>query len=348
MGSVRDLSPDSALRILSVREGLSTRAVARLLPGGVSNTVVLVEDGRRRIVLKQSLARLRVRDEWLADRSRIVREWEVMRALASVLPAGRIPSLLFLDERRFLYAMQAACEGTADWKSHLLAGELSAATARLAGATLGLMVRGTWRRPEFQERFGDSTAFDQLRTDPYYRTVAIRHPGLGRRVADWIEESSERRVAMVHGDWSPKNLLVGDGGLVCIDFECAHYGDPSYDAGFMLNHLILKSFNRPELAEGYLQLARVAFAWTLGMLPAKAMEWFEAASVRHLAFLMLARIDGKSPVEYLTAEADRDAVRQLALRLIETAPPTLEGVLARAAQALSWRTRRKLTRRRPS
>lgn len=340
MRSHSELSPDTALHMLAERERLSSGAVARLLPGGVSNTVVLVEDGARRIVLKQALARLRVEDEWLADRARIVREWEVMQALASVLPPGRIPGLLFLDAGRFLFAMQAVREGAADWKSRLLSGELSVATARLAGATLGLMVRGTWCRPAFRERFSDSTAFDQLRTDPYYRTIAARHPHLGRRLADWIEESSERRVAMVHGDWSPKNLLVGPGALVCIDFECAHFGDPSYDAAFMLNHLILKSFNRPELAGGYHQLARVSFAWTLGMLPASALEWFEAACLRHLAFLMLARIDGKSPAEYLTAETDRDAVRQLALGLIENPPPTLGAALALAARALSRRPRR--------
>ena len=334
MGGSFELTPDSARHILTQRGEVSGRAGAHLLPGGVSNTVVLVEDGPRRIVLKQALARLRVRDEWLADRSRVVREWEVMRALAPVLPAGRVPSLLFLDSRRFLYAMEAAPAGTADWKTRLLAGETNMATARQAGATLGLMARGTWRRPEFRERFSDAKAFDQLRTDPYYRTVAARHPRLRSSLADWIDVSSRRREAMVHGDWSPKNLLVGPEGILCIDFECAHYGDPSYDAGFMLNHLILKAFNRPELADRYLRLARVAFTWTLAMLPATALGWFEAASVRHLAFLMLARIDGKSPVEYLTDETDREAVRQLAFGLIESRAGTLQAAIGLSERAI--------------
>jgi aminoglycoside phosphotransferase (APT) family kinase protein len=196
------------------------------------------------------------------------------------------------------------------------------------------MARRTWRRTDFRERFSDATVFEQLRTDPYYRTVAVRHPRVAGRVADWIEESSRRRVAMVHGDWSPKNLLVGPRGLVCIDFECAHFGDPSYDAGFMLNHLILKSFRRPDLAGGYLRLARTAFAWTLGMLPADALDWYESATARHLAFLLLARIDGKSPAEYLRSESVRDAARRLALRLIDEAPCTLEDLLRSAEAAL--------------
>ena len=190
-----------------------------------------------------------------------------------------------------------------------------------------------------QEAFSDRTAFDQLRTDPYYRTVASRHPRVAGIVEDWITQSDRRQVAMVHGDWSPKNLLVREGALVCIDFECAHFGDPSYDAGFMMNHLILKAFLRPELAPTYLQLARVAFSWTLGMLPTRALDWYEDASIRHLALLMLARIDGKSPVEYLRTDDERDAVRRLALLLIENAPPTLEAALALTVQALARRCR---------
>ena len=329
-----ELDRRSALAILAERQSLSKRAAARPLGGGVSNNVVLVEDGQRRFVLKQSLPRLRVRDEWLADRSRIVREWESMRALGSVLPPGRLPELLFLDRPRFLYAMRAAARESCDWKTRLLAGELSPSTARLAGSTLGLMARRTWDCAEFRDRFSDATAFDQLRTDPYYRTVASRHPEVASAVADWIRRSGRRRIALVHGDWSPKNLLVGPGSLVCIDFECAHFGDPSYDAGFMLNHLTLKAFHRPELAAGYLRLARIAFAWTVGILPVAALRWYERSAMRHLAFLMLARVDGKSPVEYLRTNPVRDAVRQHALRLIADAPGSLNEVLARTEPAL--------------
>ena len=334
MAEPAELDVDTALGFLAGRVELSGPVTVRKLGGGVSNSVVLVEDAAQRVVLKQSLPRLRVREEWLAERTRIHREWEVIRALRDILPAGRLPALLFQDRRCFLYAMRAAPAGGADWRTRLLGGECSAATARIAGATLGLMVRGTWGRPEFRRPFSDRSAFDQLRTDPYYRTVAMRHPRLEGPVADLIAESSARQAAMVHGDWSPKNLLVCSGQLVCIDFECAHFGDPSYDAGFMLNHLVLKAFYRPSLAASYFRLARTAFCWTLAMLPGGALSWFEAASMRHLAFLMLARIDGKSPAEYLGSEAVRDAVRKLAMDLIDSRPATLDGTLARAGRSL--------------
>ena len=334
MAPPNELTAESALEILSGRVELSGRATARLLGGGVSNVVALVEDGAQRIVLKQSLPRLRVRDRWLADRGRIGREWAVMQALAAKLPRGRLPQLLFRDEGRFLYAMRAAPHGCVDWKTELLAGKCVPATARQAGATLGLMIRSTWEDRALRDRFSDRTAFDQLRTDPYYRTVAMRHPRLAGLVEDWIATSARRQVAMVHGDWSPKNLLVSAGGLVCIDFECAHFGDPSYDAGFLLNHLILKAFRRPELSASYLSLARVAMGWTLGMLPADVLEWFEASALRHLGFLMLARVDGKSPAEYLRTDAKRDAVRRFALELIRDPPSSVGEACRRARIAL--------------
>ena len=335
MAEPAELGVDTALGFLAGRVELAGPVAVRELGGGVSNRVVLVEDATQGIVLKQSLPQLRVRDEWLAERARIHREWEVMRALRGILPADRLPVLLFQDKRRFLYAMRAAPAGSSDWKSRLLAGECGPATARLAGATLGLIVRGTWERPEFRQPFSDRSAFNQLRTDPYYRTVAKRHPRLAGPVADWIAESSARRVALVHGDWSPKNLLVRPGQLVCIDFECAHFGDPSYDAAFMLNHLLLKAFHRPALAASYFHLARVTSCWTQGMLPREALAWFEASSMRHLAFLMLARIDGKSPVEYLRAETVRNAVRQLSMDLIDSRPATLEATLDLTERSLA-------------
>ncbi len=345
MAESLDLSPANAVAVLAERQRVERPAVATLLGGGVSNTVVLVEDTRQRTILKQSLPQLRVRDEWLADRSRIVREWESMVALGQVLPAGRLPKLLFHDPDRYLYAMRAAPHGHVDWKSRLLRGECSGATARLAGVTLGLMIRHTWALPTLRERFGDQRAFDQLRTDAYYRTVARRHPAVATAIHAWIEESSDRRIAMVHGDWSPKNLLVGDGALMCIDFECAHYGDPSYDAAFLLNHLILKAFHRPELASRYLRLARISWTWTLGPLPAEALSWFEAAVLRHLSMLLLARIDGKSPAEYLRQDRKRELVRQLGLGWIRRPPEsldaTLDAVAARATATLSRRSTRR-------
>lgn len=294
------------------------------LGGGVSNRVLLVESAGDRFVVKQSLDRLRVADEWLADRSRIFREAGILQDAARFLPAGAVPQVLWIDEPNFLFAMTAAPPAAKSWKTQLLAGEICFSTAATVGTLLGLWIRESWGNREFEQRYGDQTAFDQLRIDPYYRTVARRRPEVAARVGELIAESSARRVSLVHGDWSPKNFLVSGGTVTAIDFEVVHYGDPTFDAAFCINHFLLKCFRRPADAGALLELGRVFYTWLESLLPPAALALFEPATVRHLGCLMLARIDGKSPVEYIVEEELKEAVRRAATKIIRERPASLE------------------------
>lgn len=307
------------------------------LGGGVSNRVLLVESGGQRFVLKQSLGRLRVADDWRADRSRILREIAILREAQRILPRGSIPEVLWADEGNFLFAMSAAEPEAESWKEQLLAGRTEAETARRVGVLLGLLVRGSWRDAACEGRYGNQTAFDQLRIDPYYRTVAARQPEVAGRIGELIAESRAQRVSLVHGDWSPKNFLVRSGSVMVIDFEVVHYGDPSFDAAFCINHLLLKCFRRPELAAKYLELARVFYTWTAALLPAPALEWFEGATARHLGCLMLARVDGKSPAEYIREETLKEVVRGTARRMILERMARLEDCYGLVAEGAAGR-----------
>jgi hypothetical protein len=184
------------------------------------------------------------------------------------------------------------------------------------------MVRASWRSAEFEARFGDQSVFEALRTDPYYRTAAAAHPAVSGAVTALIDEMGERRLALVHGDWSPKNFLVAPGSLVAIDFEVIHFGDPAFDVAFVLNHLLLKSFHRPETRRGYARLARLLWQTYSAGLP-EPCPWMEAAVLRHLGALLLARVDGKSPAEYLKEAAARDTVRRAALEMIHNPPAAI-------------------------
>ncbi len=228
--------------------------------------------------------------------------------------------------------MEAFSPEARSWKDELLDGTLDCKRAEQAGNALGLTIRGTWRDTELERRFGDQTAFYQLRTDPYYRTIARRHPDIADAVTDWINEVEPLRLALTHGDWSPKNMVCEGGRLIFIDYECVHFGDPSYDAAFAINHLLLKAFRRPKQAAEIHGLARVFFEALLGLLPVEAMPRFEEAAMRHLAFLMLARIDGKSPVEYLRDQSLRQRVRHKAKEMIADSPKSLDEVLTRLSR----------------
>jgi 5-methylthioribose kinase len=297
------------------------------LGGGVSNTVLLAECPAERIVLKQSLGKLRVEQDWRSERSRIFRETAAMRMLGSLLPRGSVPSVLREDRENYILVMSAAPAEASMWKTLLFDGALSDSTAARIGTILGTIIARTWKSAVCEATFGDQTVFDQLRIDPYYRFTALRHPDLAKQFENLIATSSQRRVSLVHGDWSPKNFLIDGDKVMVIDFEVIHYGDPAFDAAFLLNHLLLKSYRLPQWRDGFHSLAR-EFWRTLTTLVPNECDWFEQATIEHLGCLLLARIDGKSPVEYIRREELKEFVRQTARRMITAPPRTIAEVFA--------------------
>ena len=287
--------------------------------------MVLVEAGAERFVLKQSLAKLRVEQDWYSDRGRIFRESAALQRLAMVLPDEAVPKVLFEDRANFLFAMAAAPAHARTWKEQLLRGDVSADITGQIGKILGTIIASTWRDRACEAEFGDQTVFDELRLDPYYRTAALRNPDIAESLHQLIAESSKRRVCLVHGDWSPKNFLVADGRVMVIDLEVIHYGDPAFDAAFLLNHLLLKSFYRQQWQSRYRSAAMAFWTALQVRLPAQA-DWFEAATIRHWGALLLARVDGKSPAEYITTGDLKAAVRRFARDLIVDPPRTIESV----------------------
>ena len=310
-----ELTAGNAAEYLAAR-GHSGTWTAHALGGGVSNTVLLLEDGARRWVLKQSLGQLRVENEWLADRKRIWRECDALRRLTAILPAGSVPGVVMEDREEFIFAMEAGPADAVDWKTQLLAGEATVETARRVGILLRQTIAATWHSAEWFDVFGDQTYFDQLRLDPYYRFTATKHPGLEEAFADRIHSCRREARALVHGDFSPKNLLVRDGHTVMlIDCEVVHFGDPGFDAGFLLNHLLLKSHHKRGWVARYRELAEAFWEEAKMGPPDDWRAWFLDTTMRHLGCLHMARADGKSPAEYLDADA-RNRVRGFARELI--------------------------------
>lgn len=303
-------------------------ARAEALGGGVSNAVFRIETPERLFVLKQSRPQLRTRDAWFSDLERVYREQEVMRVLHPLLPEPTVPEVLFDQRADYVFAMSHAPAGSAVWKEALLAGQVDLDVGERAGRILGLIHEGTGRDTSLVERFRDATIFVQLRIDPFYRRVRERRPEVGAAVERVVDRMLSTREALCHGDYSPKNILTHAQGFTLVDYETAHWGDPSMDLGFFLSHLLLKAVKRWDRREQFFDLTRAFWRGYAAVVKFRPVVELQAWGIEHCAICLLARIDGTSPVDYLPEESKREAVRRLARRILGERPAGWEDVIA--------------------
>jgi aminoglycoside phosphotransferase (APT) family kinase protein len=300
------------------------------LAGGVSNRTMLV---RRTAgpdwVVKQALPQLRVAVEWFSDPRRIEREAAGMRWLAALAPPGAIAPLVFEDRPHHLLAMEAVPQPHENWKTVLLSGRLDAGHVRSFAELLAAIHRRAFeRQAEIAAEFDDRSFFESLRLEPYYAFAAEHVPSAAEFLHRLIHETRATRLTLVHGDYSPKNVLIYAGRLVLLDHEVIHFGDPAFDLGFSLAHLLSKAHHVARLrgefaaaAEDYWRQYRDA----LGPLPWAAE--LEPRAVRHTLGCLLARVAGRSPLEYLDAAA-RARQRDAVLALLDCPPTTVAGLAA--------------------
>lgn len=318
------------LRQLAVASAhTSLRAVP--LDGGVSSDIFRVEGAEATFCVKRALPKLRVAADWRApvERNRYEVDW--MRLAATVVPAA-VPRLLAEDPDAGAFAMEwLAPDRFPVWKAQLRDGILDPATAAAVGDALGRIHAATAGRADVAARFPTDALFHAIRLEPYLLATGRRHPDLAGRLEALAATTASTRLALVHGDFSPKNLLVGPDGPVILDAECAWYGDPAFDLAFVLNHLLLKGVWKRHWRSGYLHLLDVLTAAYRRHATWEPWEALDARTAALLPGLLLGRVDGKSPAEYLTDEGDRDEVRRFARARLADAPRSL------AAIAADWR-----------
>jgi len=299
------------------------------LPGGVSSDIWKVVSSRGEYCVKQALPRLKVAARWevSCDRSHFEAEW--LRVAGAIRPLN-VPELIAEDTERGRIVMRYLPPARyASWKEQLRDGRASPDFASAVAATLGAIHAATAHDRTIAARFATDVNFRAIRLEPYLEATARVHQDLAETLLALSQRTARTKQCLVHGDVSPKNILVAPEGPILLDAECAWYGDPAFDLAFLLNHLLLKCLwnpgARPAFIECFRRIAttyRDAIAWE----QASALE---ARAAMLLPALMLARIDGKSPVEYLTAETDKALVRRFARQMLLQPIPTV-GDIGRA------------------
>ncbi len=309
----------------------------RNLRGGVSNRTVWVERASGdQWVLKQALAKLRVQADWFSSVERIHREAAGLRWLSRALPKGTTPRFVFEDQAEHILAMSAVPLPHENWKTRLLAGHIDLPYMQQFGQILAAIHHSLERDPvEAQAAFGDQSFFESLRLEPYYAYSAEQVPAAAAFLHNLIDETRKRRLALVHGDYSPKNVLIDAERLIILDYEVIHVGDPAFDLGFSLTHLLSKALylpdHRRELYEGALRYWQ-SYQSALGSPTWSAT--LEAYAVRHTLACLLARVAGRSPLEYLSP-AQRERQQQIVLDLIANLPPSIPQLITAYHDRLS-------------
>jgi len=286
------------------------------LTGGVSSDIVRVDLAQGPVCIKRALPKLKVEADWQApvERNHWEREW--MKTAVRIVPKA-VPGIVAEDAESGMFAMQYLDPGAYPvWKEQLRDGIIETATAADVGRIIAAIHGATAGQMKVEQAFRTDHIFVPIRLDPYLRATALKHPECAAQLEGLARRTAETRKALVHGDVSPKNILVGPSGPVFLDAECAWYGDPAFDLAFCLNHLWLKCIWRPQWTGKYLACYDAMVEAYLDRVTWEKPGELEKRAAHLLPGLLLGRVDGKSPVEYVTEETDQERVRRVAVALL--------------------------------
>jgi len=325
-----DIENPSQLRSYLNYHGLSKpgdQLRFKTLHGGVSNRTVLIQrDHGTDWVFKQALEKLRVKTDWYSSVERIHQEALALKWLMKIIPKN-VPSLVFEDKTNHIMGMTAVAKPHSNWKEDLMTGKVDLDLVSQFGQLLAKVHSAIDQFNSLKTDFHEYSFFESLRLEPYYAYTATQVPEAKAFLNHLIDETKVRRTALVHGDYSPKNVLVHNGKVYILDYEVMHYGDPAFDLGFSLTHFLSKAHALPEFRDQFFKAANYYWVSYLEALkPSDSIETLEAMTIKHTLACMLARVAGRSPLEYLD-KPQRTRQREMALEIIKDPPKSFSNLI---------------------
>lgn len=311
-----------------------TEVISANLVGGVSNRTVRARYANRDLIIKQALAKLRVDDDWFAPTDRIISEFLALDVYQTFVP-GRVPAPVCQDPVRNIIAMEAVPEPHQNWKTMLLGGVIELGCWRKFGAMLAQVhEQARSQVASLPARLQSKAHFHSLRLEPYYRVSGRRVPQAAEFMDELVEAATTSRYTLVHGDYSPKNILVQNGHLWLLDFEVCHVGTPWFDVGFALTHALAKALWSREHRHIFLQAAEEFwFSYAQGSGSVARQDGGEGMACKHVLGCLLARAVGRSRLEYLNPSQLHKQQTQ-ALQLIAQPPTSVIDLIKRYGRAL--------------
>jgi 5-methylthioribose kinase len=300
------LDESSVVPYLTERGLITGDATVEVLTGGVSCVVLAVATAEDDLVVKQALPELKTKAKWVADQRRAIVEADAMRVYHSIT-SDSVPELIDIDPDNFTLTMSRLPHSCTNWKQDMLEGRIYPEMGEKLGRVLARWHNAAAQSAEIKDKFMEDSLFEQLRVSPFYRSVKDKNPNLQDVISNLIGEITTIKTTLVHGDFSPKNILAtSDHSPIVLDFEVAHTGNPVFDLAFVSAHLLCKTIRTQSAAEkvavtktalnflsSYSENTRISIAETLP---------------QHVALIALARVEGVSPVNYLDEPAQQKLV----------------------------------------
>jgi thiamine kinase-like enzyme len=242
--------------------------------------------------------------------------------------------------------MEAVAQPHQNWKERLLGGKIDQPFFEDFAKLLGSIHRESFRlRHELAPVFAGKHFFETLRLEPYYEQSATIVRPAASFLKDLVAWTLSRSDTLVHGDFSPKNVLVHNERLILLDHEVLHFGDPAFDIGFSLTHFLSKAVHLPQKRQALVRAAQIY--WRRYLDEVREMPWFahlDFRAAQHTLASLLSRVCGRSPLEYLNEE-ERFLQRRVVVEMIEENFSSVEQVITGFAEKIesarhgrvSWR-----------
>lgn len=300
----------------------STRLRVNELSGGFINSVWRVTTANGDLVIKQSYETSE-RAVLQADVRRALVEATAMKAINGWLADSPVPRVIDDDPDNFVIVMEAAPADAVLYEDELQAGRVPAGVAEQIGRYAANLHAATGDLGAAGATFRSNPGF-ALRAQSI-RGAAAASPDLAEHIERVLARNSENPRCLVDYDITPKNVLVHDGAITKLDFECVQLGDPAFDLGILLAHYALLAFARPELTTTLLQQMDASYGAYSTVREEAATPAFAASTSEYLAVMMLGRVDSEFTFDY--ALPHRSMVRQLARRLLSEPSRSLQETL---------------------
>ena len=288
------------------------------LEGGVSSEVYYVKTNKSDYCIKRSLKKLLVKKNWIANTNRIKYEYLWLKHCKKII-SRNIPKTFEFDNKKKYIVMEYLNDSKYKTLKQLYFNKVvNIKTIKLISKHL-YKIHSSSKNLKTKKIFdGNNNNFYDLRLDPYFNEVGRIYPKYKKYIKNINKNYFENSSTLVHGDFSPKNILIGKNKIIYLDAECCNFGDPVFDLVFFTNHLLIKSIFIKDKSQEFIKSYIIFYKEYLNNLNLKNYKSYINRIIEMTPIMLLARIDGKSPVEYLNSKKIKNIIRKKSFLLLNS------------------------------